>query len=306
MKKVFFSLSLIFVFSLFSCSFDYLKFFFRGPHVDERAATIKKLSSPITSDDEINFLIVTDLHFGGKKSRQESLFFNSIKNRKIDFIFILGDLVDTGFEENYSESESFVKKIKSNLSKSDIPIYVLLGNHDLYQDGYDYWTKLSFSTNKSASYYYFTTPINSEKNEYRSWYFLDTASGILGSNQLENFKELAEKDKNQKFVFTHYPIYADMTMFDFFRLSDTRERALLIEICDKNNVDLVFSGHWHSGGRYNFGNFTEFCFKSFCENRDDENQWTYARLNENSQSIQFENYLVKNGKLKVSTVNYRF
>ena len=88
--------------------------------------------------------------------------------------------------------------------------------------------------------------------------------------------------------------------------SDTRERALLIELCDKNNVDLVFSGHWHSGGRYNFGNFTEFCFKSFCENRDDENQWTYVRLNENSQNIQFENYLVKNGKLKVSTVNYRY
>ena len=195
----------------------------------------------LQSFDEINFLIVTDLHFGGKKSRQESLFFNSIKNRKIDFIFILGDLVDTGFEDNYEESESFVKKIKSKLLQPDIPFYVLLGNHDLYQDGYDYWKELSFSTNKDASYFYFKTPINSEKTKFRSWYFLDTASGILGYNQLNNFKELVEKDKNPKIVLTHYPIYADMTMFDFFRLSDTRERALLIELCDKHNVDLVFS-----------------------------------------------------------------
>ena len=306
MKKIFFSLSAIFIFCIFSCSYDYQKFFFRGPHVDVRAKEIKKFSSPETTGSQLNFLILTDLHFGGKKERQEKLFLNSIKNKKIDFILFLGDLVDTGFEDNYEESESFVKKIKSKLLQPDIPFYVLLGNHDLYQDGYDYWKELSFSTNKDASYFYFKTPINSEKTKFRSWYFLDTASGILGYNQLNNFKELVEKDKNPKIVLTHYPIYADMTMFDFFRLSDTRERALLIELCDKHNVDLVFSGHWHSGGRYNFGSFTEFCFKSFCENRDNENQWTYVTLCEDSQNIQFDNYLVKNGKLEVSSVNYRF
>ena len=306
MKKLFYSLSLLLILCLFSCTYDYHKFFFRGPHVDVRAKEIKELSAPVTTDVQINFLVVTDLHFGGKKERQEELFFKSLKNKKIDFILFLGDLVDTGFEDCYLESETFVKKLKSNLLEPDIPFYILLGNHDLYQDGYDYWKELSFSTNKEATYYHFTTPMNSEKTEYRSWYFLDTASGILGYNQLNNFKELVEKDKNKKFVLTHYPIYADMTMFDFFRLSDTRERALLIEICDKNNVDLVFSGHWHSGGRYDFGNFTEFCFKSFCENRDNESQWTLVTLDESAQNVQFDNYLVTNGKLDVNTVNYRF
>ena len=125
MKKLFFSLSLILC--LFSCSYDYHKFFFRGPHVDERAKEIKTFPSPSTTDDKVNFLVVTDLHFGGKKERQEELFFKSIKNKKIDFILFLGDLVDTGFEDCYLESEAFVKKLKSNLLQPDIPFFILLG-----------------------------------------------------------------------------------------------------------------------------------------------------------------------------------
>ena len=81
-------------------------------------------------------------------------------------------------------------------------------------------------------------------------------------------------------------------------------KALTIAL--KNNVDLVFSGHWHSGGKYDFGNFTEFCFKSFCENRDNESQWTFVTLDESAQNVRFDNYLVTNGKLDVNTVNYRF
>ena len=115
MKKIFFSLSVLLVFCLFSCSYDYQKFFFRGPHVDERAKEIKKFSSPEITGDKVNFVVVTDLHFGGKKEREEEMFFKSLKNKKIDFILFLGDLVDTGFEDCYLESETFVKKLKSNL-----------------------------------------------------------------------------------------------------------------------------------------------------------------------------------------------
>ena len=75
MKKIFFSLSVVFIFCLCSCSYDYQKFFFRGPHVDVRAKEIKKFSSPVTTDAQVNFLILTDLHFGGKKDRQEEVFF---------------------------------------------------------------------------------------------------------------------------------------------------------------------------------------------------------------------------------------
>lgn len=304
MKKIFILPITFLILILFSCSYDYQKFFFRGPHVDERAKEIKKLSSPIKNSSEINFLVVTDLHFGGKNKRPEQQFLNSLKDNKFEFVIFLGDLVDTGFEENYKESEVFVEKIKK--IKNDVLFYVLLGNHDLYQDGIEYWSKLTYSINKDTSYFYFQTPTNLENNKFRSWYFLDTASGILGYNQLNDLKLRMEKDKNSKIVFTHYPIYADMSMFDYFRLSDTRERALLIEIFDKNNVDFVFSGHWHLGGIYDFGNFTEICLKSFCENRDEETFWAFVNLDESNQSMTLKKYLVKNGKLNTTKTKYTF
>ena len=88
MKKIFFSLSVLLVFCLFSCSYDYHKFFFRGPHVDERAKEIKKFSSPEITGDKVNFVVVTDLHFGGKKKEKKKCFSNLLKIKKlISFYF---------------------------------------------------------------------------------------------------------------------------------------------------------------------------------------------------------------------------
>lgn len=286
----------IFVAFMFaSCKYDLQRLFFRDPSPDKRSADLEQIQTPVVVSNPIDFMIVTDLHFGKEKPKAQEEFFASLENRKLDFIVFLGDVVDSGDSENFEEAEQFVQRLKTHLgSEFPVPpIYVVLGNHDLYNDGYEEWTKLNFNAAEGATFYKFETiSVVGDKKYPRSWYVLDTASGILGTRQLEELRESMNEDPNPKVVFSHYPVYTDMNLIMFFKLSDDRERATLIDIFDKNDVDMIFSGHYHPGGFFDYGSFFELCCQSFVENSEEDSSWFFLVLDEANRTLSVEKHSV--------------
>ncbi|MBQ7882355.1 MAG: metallophosphoesterase [Treponema sp.] len=294
--KIYLSFFLLFFILLInSCDYDFQRLFFRGPTPDVRAENITQLQSLVLNASSLDFMVITDLHFGNDKQRAVKELFESVSNKKIDFIVLLGDVVESGKDEYFVECENFIENLKKYISPENNipPIYVVLGNHDIYCNGFDRWKKLNFNASQGATFYKFETECFYNQEKYlRSWYFIDTASGILGQRQLSALDNTLRSDFNPKFVFTHYPVYTDMNFVMFFRLSDDRERAKLIDAFDKNNVEMVFSGHWHPGGSFDYGNFKEICFPSFLENANETSNWFFLSLNERDKILTVETHSV--------------
>lgn len=282
---------------LVSCEYDLQRFFFRDPPPDQRSSELQDVASPPLKGEKLDFMILTDLHFGSDNYMATTELRASLAGRKLDFIVLLGDVVDTGFEEYFRECEDFIRQLRSWLSLPALPVYVVLGNHDLYQNGYDGWQKLSFNAANGSTFFRFETTISAGGRKFsRSWYFLDTASGILGQSQMNALERAMSSDPNPKIVFTHYPVYADMPFFAYFKLSDDRERARLIFLFDRYGVDMVFSGHWHTGSWFDYGSFSELCCSSFIENSDKTSSWFFLSLDEAQSQLSVERYKAFQGK----------
>lgn len=292
---------LICLVSFVSCKYDIHRFFFRGPRIDDRAASLKEFPPPFApKNGSIQFAIITDLHFGSKRDRSEAEVIQSLKDTgPLDFIVLLGDVVETGFDSYFSQCEDFIKRLKGYLGNHELPIYVVLGNHDVYYNGYDRWKKLDFSWNQGESFFRFETKVlDSNGSPYlRSWYFLDTASGMVGISQMENLTKAMKSDENPKMVFSHCPIYIDKEFSTPFKLSDPRERATLITLFDKSRVDMVFSGHWHEGGFFDFGKFSELCCASLVENSKEESCWYVLSLDEPTKKLSVDCFSAHEGRI---------
>lgn len=292
-----------------ACKYDIQRFFFREPVIDSRAEFLKDIQSPFSQGENgnIHFAIITDLHFGREKSHMESEVIQSLKNSEaIDFIVLLGDVVETGSASYFSQCENYINGLKDSLGKQDLPIYLVLGNHDLYNNGFDRWGKLNFSWNREASFFRFQTRVvsNTGHSYFRSWYFLDTASGMVGTKQMASLTAAMKDDENPKIVFSHYPIYIGKNFSTSFKLSDPRERATLINLFDKNKVNMVFSGHWHEGGTFNFGNFSELCCASFVENSKGESSWYLLTLSEEDSLLTVKEFMAEGRSISSNTFIY--
>lgn len=308
MKKIrLFSLISLFCCLFVACKYDIHQLFFRGPAIDERASSITEIQSPpLHQAGEIRFAIITDLHYGSKKDRGETQVITSLAAcMPLDFLVVLGDVVETGFDDYFRECEIFIDRLKRYLDTPSLPVYVVLGNHDLYYNGLERWGKLNFSSNKGATFFRFETTGTVDGKIYpRSWYFLDTASGVVGTSQMAALSDAMKADKNPKIVFTHYPVYIDKGFSTPFKLSDPRERAQMLTLFDKNKVDMIFSGHWHEGGFFNYGRFSELCCESFVENSDKYSNWFVLSLSETSDTLHVEHFKVQGSSVSSTSQTY--
>lgn len=247
------------------CKFGLQEIFWRADPVDRRSKELVKLT-----DSEFPFdtntmpvkygcLLITDVHFGNDHySVHQDAFFKSLEEYKAEhsspsdpqilFCIALGDIADHGRAAEFDRYEAFQKRITT---EAGLPVYNVVGNHDLYNSGWKLWEKACFP-HKSA--YYFET-----KNF--EWYFVDTANGTLGRPQFYDLKEKVQSSSRPKFIFTHYPLYGNA--IQYFSLSNPRERAELISLCAQNNVKMYCSGHYHRGAYYDYGRFEEFALKAF-------------------------------------------
>lgn len=288
MKRQFFNITIVFfalfVFFFFSCSYGVDEFLYRDGVVNKRADSLLDLSesqAPIVpSNENYSFYIITDVHFCGENklktgSRKDQQFIDKIASLPQDkrpyFIVSLGDVAEHGRSGEYKDYKAFTDKIAliKNPLGNPIRTFNVVGNHDLYNSGWDYYKDYAFP---GTSFYRF-------KTSGLSWYFIDTGSGSLGKNQFKKLKNAMKSDPNPKFIFTHFPIYADG--FFYFCMQNTMERNLLISLCAKTKVLRFFSGHTHEHCTSDMGKFTENNIPGYLEDRS----WASVTVNESTKKI---------------------
>lgn len=269
MKKILFVL--LFAFLLASCKYGFYLGLFDEDDVDERTSSLKKLADLSFDADVFSFVIVSDVHFGSSASRDNAAFFEWYKNalesaeieKKPRFLVCLGDSADKGYKSEFEEYNEFLREIESMESSywgKSIKSLTILGNHDLYNNGWENWKTQVYPYTA-----YYSLVLNGKSGGSVSLFFLDSANGTLGVDQLESLESEICADVNPKIVFSHYPVYAGGNLL--MTLQDTTERSLLLTWFSKNNVRYVFAGHAHKNYGFSHSSFREDVTASYVFNR---------------------------------------
>lgn len=266
-------------------------FLFTETPVDKRATSIRVMSGdelPENLSTKYSFVVITDSHFIAEgKSHRDDAFLEKFKSllasddeaMRPRFIVNLGDTLDSGRESGAAEFNAQVSRwqeaAKSALGVSSYKVYSVLGNHDLYNDGWEVWKEKIWPY---TSYY----KMNPAGSSGFSFYFLDTGNGTLGAPQFENLLSNLKSDPCPKLVFCHYPLYADGIFY--FMMDDTIERNRLLANFAKNNVRYIFEGHYHHYRTFDYGKFKEVLVPSFLF----EYSFALLTVDENSKSVSYQ------------------
>lgn len=304
MKKTFRSLftllSFLLAFLFASCNYGPYIFEFAEESVESRASTINSLpeeDSPDTtvfaSPTKYSFLVMSDIHIGAEFANPKTdKFLEWFKNQLADedvskrplFAISLGDNADGGHADEYDRYNELIAEMKKIASEAGIPnftFYSTIGNHDLYNNGWEEFKKRVYP-HKSAYKFFVKNPNGKEW----SFYVLDSANGTFGESQRAAVKSEFARDENPKLVFTHYPIYAGG--ITIYTIQDTFERNVMLTLFQKSNVKHVFEGHAHKNFSFDYGTWKETVTPSFSFNNtfrlvtiDTEKETVETKLIEN-------------------------
>jgi len=249
------------------CKFGIEEAFYRPDGVNFRSKNLLSLqlderisNSSVYQTRKYNFMVFTDIHYGAGAGYNvpEQQILNWIDSfdvgsstqaaQKPVFCIVLGDITETGNADDYTAFNRFQNAIEAK----GIPVYCVVGNHDILNSGWSSWKN---NCNPGTSFYCFST-------HTVSWYFTDNGDGTYGSKQFSALETAFKNDNRRKLVFSHIPLYGgipgkpELIMCSY--LSDTKERAKIINLFAKNNVKCIFNGHWHEQGYHDFGKFKEY------------------------------------------------
>ena len=156
-----------------------------------------------------------------------------------EFVIVAGDLADAGLPGEYARYAAWTAGL-------GVPVRSAIGNHDLYNEG---WSTYRSTPGLGASFYSFAIGP-------RSFYFLDSGNGTLGRDQIEKLRDEFAGDLNPKVVVCHYPLY-DGNDELYFELTNTAERAALVDLYALSGVELLIEGHTHIQNHTTFGTMDE-------------------------------------------------
>ena len=311
------TISVLFAILLSACpTYGFFQFEFTNSNVDERSSSLLNFGSLDLSDQTqslsstYSFLVFSDTHYGSEREElDEEKFlswlsswfqkYSSGEEKDLTklprFAVNLGDTADSGKESQFKQYLLFENKIKAVAGKylysetdetadseRKFKVWSILGNHDLYNDGAKYFEKLIFPY-RSAYFFNFDADSTDSYSGY-SFYFLDSANGTFGTNQIEDFKKKLDSDPHTKIVFTHYPVYAggsDMFMI----IQDTLERNTLLTYFKKGNVKQVYEGHAHKNYGFDFKAFREDVIGSLRFSARAEKQCAIITVNEQTGKV---------------------
>lgn len=236
MKRLlkFFLLAALF---LSSCSFGLQDMFGRKDPVSVRVVdkNTKAVIDPAVTAP-FRFIITSDVHFGSERqpdAARVAALQNVIDAENPAFAVFCGDEANSGLENEAVAFHAFADSLTNAASGgSTMPWFSAVGNHDLYNDGWQY-----FKREIGPSYFHIHAGSV-------TLYVIDTANGSVGNVQLGMIKQDFAVDPNPKIVFTHYPIRGN-DAFIYGRLTGTRERAILLDLFGRSKVKAVFAGHIH-------------------------------------------------------------
>jgi 3',5'-cyclic AMP phosphodiesterase CpdA len=192
------------------------------------------------ASDSYTFLVGSDSHVGGTDNISQ--FIEAAISKNPIALAISGD-VTTGREEDYEVAAAELEAL------SDIQLCLVPGNHDLYFGGWNTYYELF-----GPSTYTLTIHTNASSDLY---IFLDTGGGTLGTSQLEWLRELLEKERanhRHAIVVTHVNFFRPRFTNSTNLLNE--ELILLIDLFEKNEVNMVIQGHDHKRFEEHMGHTT--------------------------------------------------
>jgi 3',5'-cyclic-AMP phosphodiesterase len=208
---------------------------------ESQAMTIAPPTSPsISTITPFSFLVVGDPHFGASFAAGQDVLdsfsalagSNDANGKPYAFVLYLGDDADGGLATQFQAFASWAGSMKDSNGIA-MQWYSAVGNHDLYNGG---WT--SFKQYVGPSFYKLSV------GAY-SIYVLDSGQGTVGDYQIDELRSEFASDPNPKIVVSHYAVYAAEQVLYYYRLSNPREVAELLDLFARSNVKLILAGHWH-------------------------------------------------------------
>ena len=203
----------------------------------------------IEAEDSYLFYVCTDPHIDDSYRNLRN--FSTLLRNDSTALFgiVLGDCIERrNAMPNYVEAIEYIQDIQTY----NTLIFSLIGNHDLYFNGWeDYYRLLG------ASVYWFEVKFSTGSDLFIS---LDSANGTLGKRQLNWLREFLAAERNKYrhcIIFTHNNLfYTDNSQTGSGNMP-LEETAVLTDLFSRYNVTACFQGHDHyredlmfSGVRY--------------------------------------------------------
>ena len=197
------------------------------------------------------FIVINDFRVSDKHPERATALIEAINQINMlhpTFVLVIGDLINSGFWEDETESDTAkqYREFYNILQKLEVPTFVICGNHEYYNHGIKYYDEyFGYWPNQKADeqYHNYTFVFGDSV-----FVFVDTGEGsravLLKDSQIQWVESQFQKyqDKRLKFLVLHVPVF-DGTGDDR-GLSDV-SKYKITDIVDTYNVTLVLEGHTH-------------------------------------------------------------
>jgi 3',5'-cyclic AMP phosphodiesterase CpdA len=174
-----------------------------------------------------NFIVVSDTHIEGGNAHGLERIVDAVQAEGAAFVVCTGDITQNGRREDL---EKFLE-IGESLRALSVPLYPVIGNHDIYSNAWPRWRELI----GSASY--------RVEGPDTTLIMLDSANANFGREQLDWLEDRLGEAREHTFIFTHANLFTE-SLGDLEMVTDTRERARMLSML-KGRCDAVFAGHVH-------------------------------------------------------------
>ena len=194
---------------------NYLFYVSTDPHIDDTAYNLREFVGALRNDSAASFGVV------------------------------LGDCID---RKNTFPNYVAALEYSADVQAVNLPIFSLIGNHDLYFSGWD-----DFYKYVGPSVYWFEVVCGDSCDLFIA---IDSASGTLGRRQLKWLQQLLEARRNNYrhcIVMTHTNLfYTDNSQTGSGNMT-MEETAILTNLFSKKRVTLCLQGHDHYREDLTFG-----------------------------------------------------
>jgi len=179
----------------------------------------------MTLGDEYSFIVITDIHTeGGNAHGLENIKTVIESNPDIKFAVFGGDITQNGAEQD-------LRKFIEIADSLGIPVYPVIGNHDIYSGHWSVWKNLIGSTSYRVN------------GGSAALFILDSANGFLGKEQLDWLENELKSAQGRVFVFSHHNLFAGSAV-NIQQMADTKETARIVSLVSRK-CGIMFTGHSH-------------------------------------------------------------
>jgi predicted phosphodiesterase len=179
-----------------------------------------------------SFIVISDPHIENGNTRGLERITGTVREANaaganIRFAVVTGDITQNG---QRGDLEKFLE-IAESLRSLSVPLYPVIGNHDIYSDNWSAWRELIGSSTYSV------------ESPDTTLIMLDSANANFGGDQLDWLDGRLRGAKKNTFVFTHANLFTE-SLGDIEMLTDVRERARALSML-KGRCGAMFAGHVH-------------------------------------------------------------